>query len=262
MADHVETVRFEQADFDAFAAVSGDENPIHVDPGFAAASRFGRPVAHGMMLFAVCSGAIARTRQGPVVIAGQDLRFPAPTFAGEAVELRLSSAGGTVAETLGVPGRGPTCEGTAWIADGPVPDVDRTAGGATAPRLGSIVLADEARLVRRFRPGDVEALLELANDPNPVHRGTGATLPPALLGGLVSTLLGMRLPGPGTNWLRQRFRFHRTVPLDAEVEAGVRVVRIRPDKHLVDLVSWCRADDVEVCSGRSLVFVRDAASAH
>jgi len=40
-----------QADFDAFAAVSGDDNPIHVDPEFSAHTRFGRTVAHGMLLY-------------------------------------------------------------------------------------------------------------------------------------------------------------------------------------------------------------------
>ena len=42
---------FSQSDFDRFAALSGDDNPIHVNPEFAARSRFGRPVCHGMLLY-------------------------------------------------------------------------------------------------------------------------------------------------------------------------------------------------------------------
>jgi 3-hydroxybutyryl-CoA dehydratase len=41
-----------QADFYLFAEISGGDNPIHVDPGYAAGSRFGRTLAHGMMLYA------------------------------------------------------------------------------------------------------------------------------------------------------------------------------------------------------------------
>jgi acyl dehydratase len=42
---------FSQSDFDRFAALSGDDNPIHIDPEFSARSKFGRTVAHGMFLY-------------------------------------------------------------------------------------------------------------------------------------------------------------------------------------------------------------------
>ncbi|NDJ34144.1 MAG: hypothetical protein GYB64_05715, partial [Chloroflexi bacterium] len=44
---------FTQADFDLFAELSGDDNPIHVDPTFSARTRFGRTAAHGMMLYSM-----------------------------------------------------------------------------------------------------------------------------------------------------------------------------------------------------------------
>jgi len=71
-----------QADFDLFARVSGDDNPIHVDPAFSARTRFGRTVSHGMLLYTVLWGLVRRhvprARQ-----TSQTLMFPAPTFAGE-----------------------------------------------------------------------------------------------------------------------------------------------------------------------------------
>ncbi|QCI69099.1 hydratase [Phreatobacter stygius] len=77
-----ETVTLTQADFDLFARVSGDDNPIHVDPGFSRATRFGRTVAHGMLLYTVLWGLLRRqwpdARQ-----TGQTLMFPAPAFADE-----------------------------------------------------------------------------------------------------------------------------------------------------------------------------------
>ncbi len=71
-----------QDDFDNFAALSGDDNPIHVDPVFSARTRFGRTVSHGMLLASIVRGLIDRILPGATQLS-QDLRFPAPTFAGE-----------------------------------------------------------------------------------------------------------------------------------------------------------------------------------
>lgn len=40
-----------QLDFNRFAALSHDDNPIHCDPAFAKTTHFGATVAHGMFLF-------------------------------------------------------------------------------------------------------------------------------------------------------------------------------------------------------------------
>ena len=83
-----ETRVYTQAEFDAFARLSGDDNPIHVDPNFAAQTRFGRTVAHGMFLYSTICGALNRHFPGAVQ-KEQHLKFPAPTFAGEPLEIRL-----------------------------------------------------------------------------------------------------------------------------------------------------------------------------
>ena len=44
-----------------YADVSGDRNPIHVDTEFAATSRFGRKIAHGMMVASTISEMMAQT---------------------------------------------------------------------------------------------------------------------------------------------------------------------------------------------------------
>ena len=79
-----ETRTLTQADFDAFARISGDDNPIHVSPEFAARTRFGRTVAHGMMLYSVLWTLVRRDRPG-ARHATQSLMFPSPAFAGEAL---------------------------------------------------------------------------------------------------------------------------------------------------------------------------------
>src|SRR3954466_12440989 len=45
-----------ESDVVAFAGISGDFNPIHVDHETARANAFGRPVAHGLLGLSIASG--------------------------------------------------------------------------------------------------------------------------------------------------------------------------------------------------------------
>lgn len=90
MAQPIEvTHSFSQAQFAAFAALSGDDNPIHVDPAFAARTRFGRPVAHGMLLYSALCGILSRAYPGARQ-CNQQMLFAAPTFADEPVTWRIT----------------------------------------------------------------------------------------------------------------------------------------------------------------------------
>ncbi len=99
---------FSQAEFDCFAALSGDDNPIHVDPEFSARTHFGRTVAHGMLLYTAVCGALAEFCPGALQLE-QELTFPAPTYAGVETTIRLEvlavEAGGAawIATTLSLP---------------------------------------------------------------------------------------------------------------------------------------------------------------
>ena len=75
---------FSQADFDRFALLSGDNNPIHTDPDFSAGTRFGRTVAHGLLLCGVLRGLIDRVVPGGC-LTEQSVMFPAPTYAGDSM---------------------------------------------------------------------------------------------------------------------------------------------------------------------------------
>lgn len=79
---------FTQEEFDLFARVSGDDNPIHVDPEFSAQSKFGRTVSHGMLLYTIMWGHIQRHFPKSTQLT-QNLMFPAPTYTGEPVEITL-----------------------------------------------------------------------------------------------------------------------------------------------------------------------------
>jgi acyl dehydratase len=79
---------FTQENFNLFAELSHDDNPIHVDPVFAATTRFGGTVAHGMMLYGMILGVLSENFSN-VRQLEQDLIFPKPTYANMEVTLRL-----------------------------------------------------------------------------------------------------------------------------------------------------------------------------
>ncbi|HNP36630.1 MAG TPA: MaoC family dehydratase [Woeseiaceae bacterium] len=115
-----------QRDFDSFAILSGDNNPIHVDPEFAAQSRFGRTVAHGMLLAAIFRGLIDEMLPGAQQVE-QDLEFPAPTFADEAMRFTVRSErdlSGTARLTMTcsrVADDTVTCRGRTTVSCSPIP---------------------------------------------------------------------------------------------------------------------------------------------
>ncbi|MBL8145858.1 MAG: MaoC family dehydratase [Anaerolineae bacterium] len=75
-----------EADVLAFAAASGDENPVHTDAAYAATTRFGRPIAHGMLTASLISAILGNDLPGPgSVYLGQTLSFKAPVFPGDTV---------------------------------------------------------------------------------------------------------------------------------------------------------------------------------
>ena len=65
----------------AFADLSGDYNPIHIDEEFAKATRFGRRIAHGMISGALISAVLGNEfKERKIVYLSQTLKFVAPVF--------------------------------------------------------------------------------------------------------------------------------------------------------------------------------------
>ena len=70
----------------AFAEVSGDHNPIHLDEEFAAKTRFGRRIAHGALSGALISAVLGNEfRERKIVYLSQTMKFTAPTFIGDTI---------------------------------------------------------------------------------------------------------------------------------------------------------------------------------
>ena len=83
------------AEIQAFAALSGDYNPLHLDDEYAARGPFGRRIAHGLLGLVVASGlmnASGLTAETLVAFLGLDWAFRRPVFPGDAVHVRMRVA--------------------------------------------------------------------------------------------------------------------------------------------------------------------------
>ena len=80
-----------EADIVLFAAVSGDNNAVHINEEFAKTTQFGGRIAHGMLSASVISAAIAGRLPGPgTVYLGQSLQFRSPVRPGDTVEATIT----------------------------------------------------------------------------------------------------------------------------------------------------------------------------
>jgi len=85
------TKTIEQEDIDAFARVTGDHNPVHVDEEFAKTTRFGKRIAHGMLTASLISAVLANELPGEgSVYLGQTLQFVTPVFPGDEITARVT----------------------------------------------------------------------------------------------------------------------------------------------------------------------------
>ncbi|KRB50552.1 MAG: MaoC family dehydratase [Pseudomonadota bacterium] len=81
------------ADIEAFAAVSGDTNPVHLDEAYALTTPFQGRIAHGMLSGAYISAALGTKLPGPgAIYLTQSLRFRRPVKIGDPVVTRVTVA--------------------------------------------------------------------------------------------------------------------------------------------------------------------------
>lgn len=108
----------------------------------------------------------------------------------------------------------------------------------------------------------------LTGDFNPVHvneraasrsRFGGRIAPGMLTAGLVSAVLGTKLPGPGSVYVSQTLRFRAPVHPGETVTARVEVTEVVPDRRRVRLRTTCEADDEErVLDGEAEVWIPES----
>ena len=84
------------AEFKAFADMTGDDHPIHYDDAYAAKTRFGKRLAHGLLVMSMTAfGATAmshRFEDSMVAFIGQDAKFLKPVFVDDVLTSRFMVA--------------------------------------------------------------------------------------------------------------------------------------------------------------------------
>lgn len=81
------------ADIEAFAAVTGDDNPVHLDEAYAKTTRFGGRIAHGMLSAGYISAVLGTELPGPgAIYVSQTLNFRRPVRIGDEVTAEVAVA--------------------------------------------------------------------------------------------------------------------------------------------------------------------------
>jgi len=79
-----------ESDVYLFSGITGDMNPMHVNAEYAAQTKFGRRIAHGLLVAGMLGNVLGNRLPGVgTVYVSQELRFLAPTFIGDTVTARV-----------------------------------------------------------------------------------------------------------------------------------------------------------------------------
>ena len=129
--------------------------------------------------------------------------------------------------------------------------------------IEDIRVGDTAQVVRRVDDGDVASFVDAVGDYNPVHadREYAATTmfkepiaPGIWTAGLISSVIGTRLPGPGAIYLAQDLKFLKPVLFGDVITARVEVVEVLIERNRVRLKTVCSNQrGEEVLTGEALV---------
>jgi 3-hydroxybutyryl-CoA dehydratase len=123
-------------------------------------------------------------------------------------------------------------------------------------------------LSKTIASADVVGFATLTGDRNPIHLSEHFAAKTAFGGriahglytaGLISAVLGTRLPGPGAIYVSQTLHFHAPVRIGDTVEVTVTVAELIPERERARLTCTCRVGDQVVLDGEALVKVPSAA---
>ena len=135
---------------------------------------------------------------------------------------------------------------------------EETKNSAPLPAVGA-----RAVYVRTITDADIVRFAEVSGDRNPVHLDAAyAARSPFgeriahgfLTGSMISALIGMELPGPGSIYLGQTMKFLAPVHIGDTVTVSVEVIKVREEKRLLTLRTECiNQDGTVVLTGEATV---------
>jgi len=131
----------------------------------------------------------------------------------------------------------------------------------------SVSIGETAALTKTVTEADICLFAGVTGDFNPLHidgqfakrTRFGERIAHGLLSaGLISAVLGTRLPGPGSIYLSQSLNFHKPVKIGDTITATVKVTAYNEEKRIVTLETKCyNHDGVVVLSGEAVVLLEE-----
>lgn len=129
--------------------------------------------------------------------------------------------------------------------------------------IDAIEVGDSAQISRRATDGDIAEFVDAVGDYNPVHSDrdyAASTMfkepiaPGIWTAGLISAVIGTRLPGPGAIYLSQDLKFLKPVKFGDLISARVEVLEVNREKNRMRLKTVCiNQRGEEVLTGEALV---------
>lgn len=134
----------------------------------------------------------------------------------------------------------------------------------TGTYFEDLEIGQTASLGKTITEADILLYAAVSTDTNPVHLNDevaresvfGQRIAHGMLSaGLISAVLGTRLPGPGTIYMGQTLRFAAPVKIGATVNATVEVTKLNAEKKRATLKTTCTVDNEVVIEGEAYVQV-------
>ncbi len=126
-------------------------------------------------------------------------------------------------------------------------------------------LGQTASVGKTITEADILLFAAVSTDTNPVHLDAEAAASSVfkervahgmLSAGLISAVLGTRLPGPGTIYMAQTLRFRAPVRIGDTVTATAEVTALDPEKKRATLKTTCTVKGKVVIEGEATVLPR------
>jgi len=204
----------------AFGRASGDRNPVHFDDVFASKTRFKGRIAHGILTAGLIPPVVG---MGHGTILTQHVDFERPVRPGQKITAKAT---------------------TSYVHKG-----DVLLSTICVNEAGKPVITGRATLCTESDRPQVQRLLTGTKADELLHSNG------ILAAGLISTVLGTKLPGEGTIYLTQHVDYIRPVRPCEKITAKVRIVLIDGD-GVISLWTECANDKGEaVISGYARVMV-------
>lgn len=130
-------------------------------------------------------------------------------------------------------------------------------------KYNELTVGMKAEIEKVFDLKTVQNFADLVNDHNPIHLDEEYAsksifkkriVHGLLVSGLISAVIGTKLPGEGSIYLGQTLNFIKPVYLQDKIKAKVEVLKLRDDKKLVTLKTTCvNQNNEEVITGEAVV---------